>query len=110
MKLVIAYLHPEQLPAVKESLANAGINRFTAMTVLGTVPKAEQVMYRGVEHEISLVNRLRIELALKDSEVEAAVTAIAIGAKDSGGHGRILVTPLDDVLLVWDGTRGDEAV
>lgn len=110
MKLVIAYLHPEQLPAVKESLADAGITRFTAMTVLGTVPKAEQVMYRGVEHEISMVNRLRIEIAAKAADVETAVTAIAEGAKESGGHGRILTTGVDDVLLVWDGTRGEEAL
>jgi nitrogen regulatory protein P-II 2 len=110
MKLVIAYLHPEQFPAVKESLANAGISRFTCMTVLGTVPKAEQVMYRGVEHEISMVSRLRLEIAAKASDVETAMGAIAKGAKQSGGHGRVLVTGLDDVLLVWDGTRGEEAL
>ena len=110
MKLVIAYLHPEQLPAVKESLAKAGITRFTVMTVLGTVPKAEQVMYRGVEPEISMVSRLRIEIATKASEVETAMTAIADGARQSGGHGRVLAAGLDDVLLVWDGARGEEAL
>ena len=110
MKLIIAYLHPEQLPAVKESLADAGIQRFTVMTVLGTVPKAEQVTYRGVEHEISMVNRLRIEIAAKASEVDVAMTAITEGATVSGGHGRILVAGLDDVLLVWDGKRGEEAL
>jgi nitrogen regulatory protein P-II 2 len=110
MKLIIAYLHPEQLPAVKESLANAGIQRFTVMTVLGTVPKAEQVMYRGVEHEISMVNRLRIEIATKTSDVETTMTAITEGAKESGGHGLVLVSGLDDVLLVWNGTRGEEAL
>ena len=82
MKLIIAYLHPEQLPAVKEALANAEIQRFTVMTVLGTVPKAEQVMYRGVEHEISMVNRLRVEIAAKESEVDTAMTAIAEGAME----------------------------
>ena len=76
MKMVVAYIRPEQLPAVKESLANAGIQRYTVMAVLGTVPKAEQVMYRGVEHEISMVNRLRIEIAAKASEVDAAMAAI----------------------------------
>ena len=110
MRLIIAYLHPEQLPAVKESLAGAGIQRFTVMTALGTVPKAEQVMYRGVEHEISLVNRLRIEIAIRDSEVETTVAALSEGAKESGGHGRILVTGLDDVQQIWDGARGDEAL
>ena len=110
MKLIIAYLHPEQLPAVKEALASAGIQRFTVMTVLGTVPKAEQVMYRGVEHEISMVSRLRIEIATKTSDVETTMTAIAKGAKESGGHGLVLATGLDDVQLVWDGTRGDEAL
>jgi nitrogen regulatory protein P-II 2 len=110
MKLIIAYLHPEQLPAVKESLADAGIQRFTVMTVLGTVPKAEQVTYRGVEHEISMVNRLRIEIATKASDVDTAMTAIAEGAKQSGGHGLVLSTGLDDVQLIWDGKQGEAAL
>jgi len=110
MKLIIAYLHPEQLPAVKESLAKAGIQRFTVMTVLGTVPKAEQMTYRGVEHEISMVNRLRIEIAAKASDVDAAMAAIKEGATESGGHGLVLATGLDEVLLVWDGKQGEDAL
>ncbi len=110
MKLLIAYFRPEQLPAVKESLAKADIRRFTVMTVLGTAPKAEQEIVRGVERKISLFSRLRMEIAVKDSEVEKAVTAITDGAKESGGHGRVMVANLEDAITLWDGTRGEDAL
>ena len=110
MKLIIAYLRPEQLPAVKSAMAKAEIKQFTAMTALGTAPKSEQRIYRGVEREVSLFNRLRLEVAVSEEQVENAVEAISAGAKDSGGHGRIMVTGLDDVVTVWTGDRGEESL
>lgn len=110
MKLIIAYLRPEQLPAVKSAMAKVEVKQFTAMTALGTAPKSEQRMYRGVEQEVSLFNRLRLEVAVREDQVEGVIEAISAGAKDSGGHGRIMVTGLDDIVTVWTGERGDEAL
>jgi nitrogen regulatory protein PII len=45
MKLVIAVIRPEQLPAVKQALFDAQIQHLTATTVMGTAPKSEQQMY-----------------------------------------------------------------
>jgi nitrogen regulatory protein PII len=110
MKLVIAVIRPEQLPAVKQALFDAQIRRITATTVMGTAPQTEQQMYRGVQREVSLFPRIRVELAVNDSELETAIEAISRGAHETGGWGRIMVQPLDDVVTIWTGVRGPRAL
>ena len=110
MKLVIAVIRPEQLPAVKQALFDAEIRKLTATTVMGTAPRTEQQMYRGVLREVSLFRRVRLEVAANDSEVETAIEAITRGARETGGWGRIMVQPLDDVVTIWTGERGPRAL
>ena len=50
MKMITALIRSEQLPAVKQALFDAQIIHLTATSVLGTAPKSEQQMYRGVAH------------------------------------------------------------
>jgi nitrogen regulatory protein P-II 1/nitrogen regulatory protein P-II 2 len=106
MKLVVALIRPEQLPAVKQALFDAQIRHITATTVMGTAPKSEQQMYRGVQREVSLFPRMRVELAVNDSALETAIDAISRGARETGGWGRIMVQPLEDVVTIWTGERG----
>ena len=110
MKLVVAVVRPEQLPAVKQALFDAQIRHLTASTVMGTAPKTEQNMYRGVQREVSLFQRVRVEVAVNDAMVETAIEAISRGAKESGGWGRIMVQPLDEMVTIWTGVRGSNAL
>ena len=110
MKLVIEVIRPEQLPAVKQALFDAQIRRITATTVMGTAPQTEQQMYRGVQREVTLFPRIRVELAVNDSELETAIEAISRGAHETGGWGRILVQPLEEVVTIWTGVRGTRAL
>ena len=109
MKLIIAYIRSEQLPAVKQALFDAQIRHFTAMMVMGTAPKTEQQMYRGEIKEVSLFKRVRIECVVKEAQVETAIKAISDGSMQTGGGGRILVTSLDDMVKIWTGERGNLA-
>lgn len=106
MKLVIAIIRPEQLPAVKQALFDAQVQHLTATTVMGTAPKSEQQMYRGVQREVSLFRRIRVEVAVNDGQLETAIDAISRGARETGGWGRILVLPLEDAITIWTGERG----
>jgi nitrogen regulatory protein PII len=67
-------------------------------------------MFRGVQREVSLFRRVRVEVAVNDSQVEAAIDAISQGAHEMGGWGRIFVQPLDDVVTIWTGERGPRAL
>ncbi len=110
MKLVTALIRPEQLPAVKQALFDAQLKHFTASTVRGTGSRTEQEMYRGQQREISLFDRVRVEMALNDSNVERAMDAISSGCMESGGFGRVFVTDLHDSMTVWTGERGPRSL
>jgi nitrogen regulatory protein PII len=110
MKLIIAYIRPEQLPAIKEALAESEIFHFTVMPILGTAPRAEQRTFRGVEQKISLFKRMRMELYTKDANVERYIEAISKGAMALGGAGRIFVVDVSDAVKIWTGERGDRAI
>lgn len=110
MKLLIAVIRPEQLPAVKQALFDSQIQRLTATTVMGTAPKSEQQMYRGVQREVSLFRRVEIKVAVNDSQLETAIDAISRGAHETGGWGRIMVQPLEDIVTIWTGVRGPRAL
>ena len=77
---------------------------------MGTATRTEQRMYRGVEQKVSLFNRIRLEIAVTDANVENAMQGIAEGARETGGHGRIYVTELHDVMTIWTGERGARAL
>ena len=110
MKLVVTYIRSEQLPAIKQLLYEANIRHMTAIPVLGTAPKTEQLMYRGVKREVELFRRLRIELALHDEMLETAIEAISRGAMASGGYGKIFITEIHGVVKIWTGERGTKAL
>ena len=109
--MVIAIIQPQQLPDVKRALFGAGIKHLTVTNVLGTAPDgAAKHHFRGVEYEISLFQKVRLELPLKESLVETAIEAITEGGRASGGFGVIFVTDLHDVIVIKTGERGEAAV
>ena len=111
MKLVTAIIQPQQLPAVKKALFEAQIKHMSCTNVLGTAPEgAEVLIFRGVPHEISLAQKVRIELALRDEMKDRAVQAIVRGAEASGGYGAIMVSELNEYINVRSGERGERAL
>ena len=110
MKFIIAIIRPEQLSDVKQALFDSEFKHMTATTVMGTAPKTEQKQFRGVKKEISLFNRVRLEIAVEDSKVETALSCISKGAKESGGYGKAFVLDLVDVMTVWTDDRGEKAL
>ena len=110
MKFIIAIIRPEQLPDVKQALFDSEIKHMTASTVLGTAPKTEQKQFRGVKKEISLFNRIRLEIAVDDSKVETVLSSISKGAKESGGFGKVFVLDLANAMTIWTGDMGIEAL
>ena len=110
MKQLVTIVRPEQLPAVKKELARAQFNQLTAATVMGTAPKTEQSIFRGVRREVSLFRRVRIELYVQDAQVEKAIEAISKGCMESGGYGKIFINEVAEVVKIWTGERGPRAL
>jgi nitrogen regulatory protein P-II 2 len=111
MKLIIAILQPHQLPEVKRALYRARIYHLTCTNILGTVAnQGERHTFRGVEHEVTLFQKIRVEFPVNDAYVEAAIDAIVQGGRASGGAGRIFVTELHEAVEVLTGERGPAIV
>ena len=108
--MITVILRPEQLPAVKQALFDADMRHMTAIPVLGTAPKTEQQMFRGVRREVELCKRVRVEVAVQTAKLKSTIEAISRGAKESGGYGKIFVSEIDDVITIWTGERGKDAL
>ncbi len=107
MKLIIAIFQPIQLPAVKRALKEAGFANLSFTNILGTVPNMhERQLFRGVEHDITMFPKIRIEIAVGDESVDQLIDAMIEGGRASGGAGIILVTELHDFVIVKTGERG----
>lgn len=112
MKLIVAYIQPHKLNDVKEELYKSEIYRLSVTNSLGCgQQKGYHESYRGVDIEVNLLKKIRIEIAVNDEFVEPTVDAIVRGARTGEiGDGKIFITPLEEVIRIRSGERGKEAV
>ena len=67
MKLVIAMIQPHKLPDVKKELLASEIHKMTVTNVLGCgQQKGYSEAYRGVIHEVNLLKKIRLEIAVNE--------------------------------------------
>ena len=93
-------------------MVEAGLIRAkNAANILGTVPNAEEHhKFRGVDQEITLFQKVRIQIAVNDDSLDAIIEAINEGGRASGGAGKIFVTDLHDCVTVGTGARGPSEI
>ena len=113
MKLIIAIIQPEDLPEIKEELIKRKIYKFTVTNAKGQgkeIPVKE--VYRGLSHEVTLLNKVRLEIALNDEFVNDAIDAITTVAKKDvdKGRGKIFILPIEECIRIRTGEKGSEAI
>ena len=112
MRLVIAMIQPHKLPDVKKALFDADIHKMTVTNVVGCgQQKGHSETYRGVVHEINLLKKIRLEIAVNQEFVKPTINAIIEGAKTGSiGDGKIFVLPLEQCIRIRTGEEGSEAI
>ena len=112
MKKVEAIIRPFKLEDVKIALVNAGIVGMTVSEVRGFGRQKGQVeRYRGNEFTVEFLPKMRITTVVADDKVEATITAISDAARTGEiGDGKIFVTPVDEVVRIRTGDRGESAL
>ena len=112
MKLIIAYIQPERLNAVKQALYDKEVYKMSATNALGCgQQKGYHENYRGVDIEVNLLKKVRNEIALNDDFIERTIEAIISGARTGQiGDGKIFVMDLGDCIRIRTGERGREAI
>jgi nitrogen regulatory protein P-II 2 len=112
MKMITAIIKPFKLDDVRQSLSDVGIQGMTVEEVKGFGrQKGHTELYRGAEYVVDFLPKVKLQLAVNDSDVEKAVEAI-ISAANTGkiGDGKIFVSPLDQVIRIRTGETGAAAV
>ncbi|MFA5259686.1 MAG: P-II family nitrogen regulator [Candidatus Omnitrophota bacterium] len=112
MKLIVAMIQPHKLPDVKKALFEAEVHKMTVTNVLGCgQQRGYGETYRGVVHEVNLLKKVRLEIAVNEEFVKPTVKAIIKGAKTGNiGDGKIFVTELSECIRIRTGEEGRSAI
>jgi nitrogen regulatory protein P-II 1 len=112
MKKVEAIIQPHKLEDVREALKNVGVDGMTISDVRGHGrQKGHKEVYRGQEYTVDLLPKVKVEIAVPDSQVEATVKALAEAARSGKlGDGKIFISNLDDAIRIRNGDRGEGAL
>jgi len=112
MKLITAYIQPEKLSDVKQSLYAAEVYKMSVTNAMGCgQQKGYHETYRGVDVEVNLLKKVRIEIAVNDDFVQPTIDAIINGARTGNiGDGKIFVTALEQCVRIRTGETGHDAI
>ena len=112
MKLVIAYIQPHKLNDVKKALYKAEVFKMSVTNTLGCgQQKGYHESYRGVDMEVNLLKKVRLEIAVNEDFVERTIKAIIEGAKTGAiGDGKIFVLDLSECIRIRTEERGNAAI
>jgi nitrogen regulatory protein P-II 1 len=112
MKLIIVMIQPHKLPDVKKALFDAGVHKMTVTTAVGCgQQKGFTETYRGVIHEVNLLKKIKLEIAVNDDFVQPTIEAITKGARTGKiGDGKIFVLDLGDCIRIRTGEKGHDAI
>ena len=112
MKKVEAVIKPFKLDDVREALSDVGITGMTAIEVKGFGrQKGHTELYRGAEYVVDFLPKVKLEVIVKDEDVDRCVETITSAARTGKiGDGKIFVTPVESVIRIRTGETGDDAV
>ena len=112
VKLIIAYIQPERLNAVKQALFAREIYKMSVTNALGCGQQGGYVhMYRGATEEVTLHKKMRLAIGVNDDFIEKTIEAIVEGARTGDiGDGKIFVLPMDECVRIRTGERGPAAI
>ena len=112
MKKVEAIIRPFKLDEVKIALVNAGIVGMTVSEVRGFGRQKGQIeRYRGSEYTVEFLQKLKLEIVVEDEKVNMVVEKLIAAARTGEiGDGKIFVSPVEEIIRIRTGERGDRAV
>ncbi len=112
MQMITAVIKPFKLEEVREALAECGVTGLTVTEVKGFGrQKGHTELYRGAEYVVDFLPKVKIEVVVRDQDVDRCVDAI-VGAARTGkiGDGKIFVTAVERVVRIRTGDLDDSAV
>lgn len=112
MKLITAIIKPFKLDDVRSALSDIGVQGVTVTEVKGFGrQKGHTELYRGAEYVVDFLPKVKLEIAIADDHVEAAIEAITKAANTGKiGDGKIFVQTVEQVIRIRTGETGEDAI
>ncbi len=112
MKLITAIIKPFKLEDVRDALMAIGVQGMTVAEVKGYGrQKGHTEIYRGAEYAVNFLPKLRLDVAVDDSQIDKAMEAITNAAKTGQiGDGKIFVTSIDSAVRIRTGETDSDAL
>jgi nitrogen regulatory protein P-II 1 len=112
MKKIEAVIKPFKLDEVRESLSEIGVTGLTVTEVKGFGrQKGHTELYRGAEYVVDFLPKIKLEVIIAESLVDACIEAIIKAARTGKiGDGKIFVTSVEQVIRIRTGETGEAAV
>lgn len=112
MKLITAIVKPFKADDVKDTLKSAGVQAMTVSEVKGFGRQGGHTeTYRGSEYAIDFVPKVKIEIVVDDSAVDAVVEAISTAAQTGKiGDGKIWITDISRLIRIRTLEEGTDAI
>ena len=112
MKKIEAIIKPFKLDEVREALSEIGVSGLTVTEVKGFGrQKGHTELYRGAEYVVDFLPKVKIELVVAGSQVEAAIEVIVKAARTGKiGDGKIFVTAVEQIVRIRTGETNEAAI
>lgn len=112
MKRIEAIVRPEKADAVRRALDKSG---YPGITITGVEGHGKQKgvvqQWRGEQFRVELLPKVKIEIVVRDQEVDRIVAAITETARTGQvGDGKIFVSDVKEAVRIRTGEKGDAAI
>ncbi len=112
MKKIEAIIQPHKLEDVKEALKNIGVEGMTVTEVRGYGrQRGHKEIYRGMEYQVDLLPKIKIETVIADVRVEEVTRAVISAARTGKlGDGKIFIHDVMDAIRIRNEDTGEAAL
>jgi nitrogen regulatory protein P-II 1 len=111
MKKIEAIVRKTKFEEVKEALHENGIEFFSFWDARGVGMARESRVYRGIAYDTSSIERLYLQIVVRDVNLERTIEALLSSAKTGQvGDGKIFVSSLEESIRIRTGEKGDESL
>ena len=97
---------------MKEALKGIGIDGMTVTEVRGHGrQKGHREIYRGMEYQVDLLPKIKLELVVPSERADEAISVIASAARTGKiGDGKIFVYDVAEAIRIRNDDRGESAL
>ncbi|MDD5423777.1 MAG: P-II family nitrogen regulator [Candidatus Omnitrophica bacterium] len=112
MKKIEAVVRIEKLEEITEALDKFGYPGMMVTHIEGHGrQKGLTEQFRGREYKVNFLPKMKIEIVVKDADVEKLVKAITgIARTGEIGDGKIFIYAVEDTIRIRTGEKGESAV